>query len=105
MKVRNKKMAKTTEQTKTVQLTVEELQSLGCRLSNILKTIKMDQVAQAGVSLAKDRDSFTFTHLATSYLSSSYEVFEMIIAELDDIASQLLECDDAEELEGFRNGR
>ena len=29
----------------------------------------------------------------------------MIIAELDDIASQLLECDDAEELEGFRNGR
>ena len=98
-------MAEKTEQTKTVQLTVEELQSLGCRLSNILKTIKMDQVAQAGVSLANDRDSFTFTHLATSYLSSSYEVFEMIIAELDDIASQLLECDDAEELEGFRNGR
>ncbi len=98
-------MAKKTEQTKTVQLTVEELQSLGCRLSNILKTIKMDQVAQAGVSLAKDRDLFTFTHLATNYLSSSYEVFETIIAELDDIASQLLECDDSEELEGFRNGR
>lgn len=95
-------MTKKTEQTKTVQLTVEELQNLGCRLSNILKTIKMDQVAQAGVSLAKDRDSFTFTHLATNYLSSSYEVFETIIAELDDIASQLLECDDAEELEGFR---
>ena len=97
-------MAKKTEQTKTVQLTVEELQGLGCQLSNILKTI-MDQVAQAGLSLAKDRDSFTFTHLATSYLSSSYQVFETIIAELDDIASQLLECDDAEELEGFRNGR
>ena len=105
MKVRNKKMAKTTEQTKTVQLTVEELQGLGCRLSNILKTIKLDQVAQAGVSLSKDRDLFTFTHLATNYLSSSYEVFETIIAELDDIASQLLECDNAEELEGFRNGR
>ena len=52
-------MAKKTEQTKTVQLTVEELQGLGYRLSNILKTIKMDQVAQAGVSLAKDRDLFT----------------------------------------------
>lgn len=98
-------MAEKTEQTKTVQLTVEELQSSGCRLSNILKTIKLDQVAQAGVSLSKDWESFIFTDIATSYLSSSYEVFETIIAELDDIASQLLECDDAEELEGFRNGR
>ena len=97
-------MAEKTEQTKTVQLTVEELQNLGCRLSNILKTIKMDQVAQAGVS-RKERDLFTFTHLATNYLSSSYEVFETIIAELDDIASQLLECDDADELEAFKNGR
>lgn len=98
-------MAEKIEQTKTVQLTVEELQNLGCRLSNILKTIKMDQVAQSGVSLAKDRDLFTFTHLATNYLSSSYEVFETIIAELDDIASQLLECDNVEELEAFKNGR
>lgn len=54
-------MAKKTEQTKTVQLTVEELQSLGCRLSNIKDNKNGSSGSSWGVSCKRPR----FIHLYT----------------------------------------
>lgn len=90
-------MTKTT----TVLLSTEKLIDLGSELTDIMNSLEMNNLTLEALEITQKVDTATFNWIAKKYIETAYAQNEKLCQRLDKIAFQLLNSDNAEELEGL----
>ncbi|MGT2667069.1 hypothetical protein ACVRYP_07150 [Streptococcus rifensis] len=91
----------TTQEQNTIYLTADQLKDLGRQLTDIMNRIEMTNHVIEGLEFAYNNDRTTFDWLAKKFLSTTFEQHQKLYDQIDKIAFQLLECNNARELEAL----
>ncbi|BCP62355.1 hypothetical protein SUT328_15590 [Streptococcus parasuis] len=90
-------------QTYDIQLSTDKIKNLGTQLTDIMDRIEMTNNVISGLTLAQKHDHVAFEWMAKKCLvtiqSQNLRIYEL----LDNIAIQLLECDNPDELQAYQD--
>lgn len=82
-------------------LTTNTLKEFGNKLTDIMNRLEMTNHVIDGLEFAWGKDRTTFDWVAKKFLSTTFEQNQRIYELLNEISSQLLECDNPEEVEAY----
>lgn len=89
------------QETQTISLTANTLKEIGSELTDIMNRLEMSNHVIDGLEFAYGKDKATFDWIAKRFLLTTYEQNQRIYNQLNELASQLLECDNQKELEAY----
>lgn len=89
---------------KNIVLSEQELETLGFTLMENKRVLEMFQHMNDALSLIKTSDSEAFVMLMNNIRETQYVQLEMVIGTLDNIAFQLLNATDEEEIKRMKEG-
>lgn len=88
-------------QAQPVLLSASNLKELGSELTDIMNSLEMNNLTLEALEITQKVDTATFNWIAKKYIETAYAQNEKLCQRLDKIAFQLLNSDNAEELEGL----